>query len=168
MKSYPPIDREADERGRIGFTRVSSYGFPLIILVINSIFAVLLFATFKFGVNAEITFFKSFAVVMYAGLPGILKILLAIGSIWAGASADSFVPQNAVATNPGYFLAPAESPWLYTLASQFDVFAIWTLVLVAVGFSCAGKVKRSTAYVIVFGWFAVATIIFTGLSAAFS
>ena len=104
------------------------------------------------------------AIVVYAGLPGILKLCLAMLSLLAGASPDSFSFQNPVATNPGYFLNPADSPFLYSLASTFDVFLIWTLVLTAIGFSSVSKVKRGTSIAIVFGWWIVFSLLGAGLA----
>jgi Yip1 domain len=148
--------------------RYSSYGFMLIVLIWDVIVAAILFATFKFGASAQVTFSRSFAVVMYASLPGILKSILAVVSILAGVAADSFTMQNPVATNPAYFMNPADSHFLYGIASALDIFMIWTLVLTAIGFSVVGKVKRSTAMVLVFGWYIFFTLVSAGLGAAFS
>ncbi len=145
-----------------------SYGYPALILLINLIISALLFATFKFGAGAELKFKTAFAIVMYAGLPGILKLVLAIVSILAGASADSFSLQNPVATNPAYFMNQADSPFLYSLMSSLDVFLLWTLVLSAIGFTCVSKVKRGTSFAIVFGWWILFTLIGAGIGAAFS
>lgn len=168
VEHLPPPDRDRDRTGRVNGARYITYSFPILLLIINLLFAAILFASFKFGASADVKFSKSLAVMMYAGLPGLFKLILAIASILAGANPDSFFSQNPVATNPGYFLVPSEGPGLYTFASQLDVFTIWTLILVAVGFSCIGKVKRGTAYVVVFGWFVVWTGLWTALAAMFS
>jgi hypothetical protein len=73
-----------------------------------------------------------------------------------------------VATNPGYFLDPADSLFLYSLASALDIFMIWTLALGAIGFTCVSKLKRSTAIFGVFGWYVLFTLFFAGIGAAFS
>ena len=61
-------------------------------------------------------------------------------------SPDSFTFQNPVATNPGYFLNPADNVFLYSVATGIDIFMIWTLVLTAIGFTCVSKVKRGTSH----------------------
>jgi hypothetical protein len=96
--------------------------------------------------------------VIYAALPLMLKTLLALLSVVAGMSPDSFSFQNPVATNPGYFMNPSDNVFLYSLASGIDIFMIWTLVLTAIGFTCVSKVKAGTSYAIVFGWWAVFTL----------
>ena len=60
---------------------------------------------------------------------------------------ERFNPQNPAPTNLGFFLNPLETAKsLYTLASSIDVFTIWFLVLLGIGFSTATgrKVKSSS------------------------
>jgi hypothetical protein len=88
----------------------------------------------------------------------LLMPLLAMLSLLAGVSSDGFNIENPVATNAGYFVGPDGSPVLRALLSPFDVFTIWTLVLTAIGIACISKVKRGTAFAVVFGWFAVVVL----------
>jgi hypothetical protein len=39
------------------------------------------------------------------------------------------------------------------MASALDVFVIWSIVLMGIGFACNSKVKRSTAILIVAAWY---------------
>lgn len=164
-----PADQRAQAMDRQEkVTRYISYGFFLFILIWNVIIAAILLATFKFGASADVSYKTSLAIVMYASLPSVLKSLLGIISVAAGASADSFTFQNPVATNPGYFLNRADAPFLYSIASSLDIIMIWILALTAIGFSSVSKVKRSTAMMIVFGWYVVFTLMSAGLGALFS
>lgn len=165
---YEKLTPEQREQ-QIKWTGISYYVIiPVFTLIIWLVVAALQFATFRFGTNADISYSRSLAVVAYGGLPLVIKALLAIVSVLAGASADGFSMQNPVATNPGYFLNPADGVFLYGLASALDVFMIWTLVLTAIGFSYAGKIKTTTAYVVVFVWWALLTVAGAGIGAAFS
>ena len=150
------------------FTAGISYVFPVITLLIWLIIATALFATFKVAAGADVSFKVSFAIVVYAALPLMLKSLLALVSVVAGMSPDSFSFQNPVATNPGYFMNPSDNVFLYSLASGVDTFMIWTLVLTAIGFTCVSKVKAGTSYAIVFGWWAAFTLAGAALAGAFS
>ncbi|MGH9513597.1 MAG: YIP1 family protein [Terriglobales bacterium] len=164
LEQLPPDQREQRLETGEKITKGISYAFPAIQLLILVIIAAILFATFKFAAGADVSFKVSLAIVVYAGLPALLKVSLAMVSLLAGASPDSFTFQNPVATNPGYFLNPADSPFLYSLASSFDVFLIWTLVLTAIGFTCVSKVKKGTSFAIVFGWWLVFALIGAGLA----
>jgi hypothetical protein len=152
------------QQGQIKVTGIIYYvAIPVILLLIWLIMAGLQFGTFKFAANADITYGKSLAIVVYSALPTMLRSLLAIVSILAGASADGFTLNNPIASNPGYFMNAADNPFLYFVASQVDIFLLWTLVLTAIGFATAGKVKTGTAFGIVFGWWLVITLAFAFL-----
>jgi Yip1-like protein len=167
LDKLPADQREAQLEGGAKFTGVISYVFPVISLIIWLIIATALFGTFKFT-GADIPFKVSLAIVIYAGLPLMVKSLLGLLSVVAGMSPDSFSFQNPVATNPGYFMNPADNVFLYSLASGIDIFMIWTLVLTAIGFTCVSKVKRGTSFAIVFGWWAVFTLAGAALAGGFS
>ena len=149
-------------------TKVVSYIVPLFFLLFWLIIAGALFATFKFAAGVDVSFKVSYAIVVYAALPQMLKSLLATITVVAGASPDSFSFQNPIATNPGYLLNPADSVFLYSVASAFDIFMIWTLALTAIGFTCVSKVRRGTAFAIVFGWWVIITLVGAGVAARFS
>ena len=136
---------------------------PVFTLVIWLVMAGLQFGTFKFGANADISYSKSLAVVVYAGLPMVLRHLLAMVSVLAGASADGFTLNNPVASNPAYFMNAADSPFWYFLASQMDIFLLWTLALTAIGFATTGKVKMGTSFAVVIGWWVVITLTFAAI-----
>ena len=147
-------------------TKFISYGYPAMILVWNALIAGILFATFKFGLSADLSFKRSYATVMYAGLPLVIKTVLAVIAVIAGVNTDSFTFQNPVATNPGYFLNAAENV-LYSLGTALDIFMIWTLIITAIGFSTGTKVKRGTALAVVFGWYILFVLGSTAIGAAF-
>jgi len=146
---------------QVKITGIAYYvAIPLVTLLIWLLMSGLQFATFKFGANADISYSKSLAVVVYAGLPMVLRHLLAIVSVLAGASADGFTLNNPVASNPAYFMNAADSPFWYFMASQIDIFLLWTLALTAIGFAFAGRVKMGTSFAIVIGWWVVITLTF--------
>jgi len=168
LDKLPADQRERQLEQGAKVTQIISYVFPVITLVIWLIIATVLFATFKFAAGAGVSFKVSLAIVIYAALPLMLKTLLALLSVVAGMSPDSFSFQNPVATNPGYFMSPAGNVFLYSVATALDIFMIWTLVLTAIGFTCVSKVKSGTAYAIVFGWWAFFTLAGAAIGAAFS
>jgi hypothetical protein len=169
MDQMPHEQRNNALATQAKITRGISYGFALFILLWNLIVASLLYGTFKLVLSANLSFPATFAVIMYASLPQSLRSLVVIGSLFAGLNPDSFNLQNPVATNPGFFLNPTDSPFLYSLGSALDVFMIWTLVLTALGISSIDKKgKLSTALIVVFSWYAVFALGSAAVAAAFS
>jgi hypothetical protein len=164
-----PADQKAKQMQiSVAFTRYISYSTPIIILIVYVIIAAVLLGTFKFGAGADIKFGTSMAIVTYGSLPGIIGAILGTVSMFAGVDPEGFNPKNPVATNPAYFMDPMQNKFLYSMASALDVFAIWSIILMGIGFACNSKVKRSTAIAIVAGWFVLYKLVGAALGAAFS
>jgi hypothetical protein len=149
-------------------TRYISYSLPVLNLIIFVVIASVLMATFNFAAGSKTPFKTSLAIVIYGSLPGIIVAVLGIVSMFAGVDPAGFNAQNPVATNPAYFMDPTGNKFLYGMASAFDVFILWNIVLMGIGFACNSKVKRSTAIAIVAGWYLLYKLLGAGLAAAFS
>jgi hypothetical protein len=54
---------------------------------------------------------------------------------------QSIDPQNFLASNVGAFLGDNAPAWQLILGGSLDVFAIWAIILMAVGFSAADPKK---------------------------
>jgi len=135
--------------------RYASYGVPVIQLVSFLIIAGVLMGTFNLAAGASVPFKTALAIVIYASLPGIIGAFLGIVSLFAGVDPAGFQARNPVATNPAYFMDPAGNKFLYAMASTLDVFVIWSIILIGIGFACNSKVKKGTAIAIVAGWYLV-------------
>jgi hypothetical protein len=169
IEALPPDQRAKAERQGVTVTKAISYGFSVLSLIWLAIVALVLWGTFSFGLGAEVGYAKSLAIVVFASLPGIFKVLLGVAVILAGMDPDLFMIQNPVGTNPGYYLNFADTPrFLYSVASALDIFTIWTLVLTAIGFTCVAKVKKGTAMAVIFALWAFVTLCGAALGAAFS
>jgi hypothetical protein len=151
------------------FMKIAGYASPVSLLLVTVIVAGILLGLFNFGAGAEVSFKQSLAVVWYSWLPSILSSILALISIVIGSANDSFKEgfnlQNPVATNPAYFMDPTQHKFLYGLASGVDVFAIWIVILLGIGFSSISKVKRGTAIGMVASAYIVFELVKAGLSA---
>ena len=149
-----PADQQARQ---ISFSsslvRYLSYGIPVMILLYFAVTSLVLWATFKFGAGADVSYKTAYAIVFYAALPGVIGSILGAISMFAGVNPEGFNVNNPVATNPAYFMDPTTNKFLYGMASALDVIVIWTIILLGIGFSCNSKVKRTTAIVIVAAWY---------------
>jgi hypothetical protein len=139
-------------------------GFPITLL---------LAAGFATGIirgllGTPIRFVQAFAAVAYAFLPRVIYAGLSI-SVMFLKPPDEFDLQNAFASNPGAFMDPQKSSkFLYTVASQLDVFSIWVILLMAVGLKAAGGKRLSfggALFAVVLPW-AVYVLVRGGLAAA--
>ena len=143
---------------------IFAYGSPALILFYFLISTVALWTTFKVGAAAETSFGQAYAIVMYASLPGIIGAILGTISLFAGVNPEGFDINNPVGTNLAYYLdADTTGKFVRGMASSVDLISIWTIVLIGIGFACTSKVKRSTAIMIVAGWYLVFKLVTSAL-----
>jgi hypothetical protein len=168
MNQAPPEQRELSMKLSLNITKGVFIASPILLLVIVAIGSLGLWGTINFVFGGKATYGSIFAMWLYAGLPGILKVVLGILVIFAGTAPESFNIKNYAPTNAGAFLNPLETnAALYSLASAIDVITIWTLVLLGIGTATVAGVKRSSGYIAVFGWWAIFVLIGVGWAAAF-
>jgi len=165
MAQLPPDQRAARIHMIGASTRYSMYASGVIILIFTAFLSLLNWATFNFAMGATTTFGQNFAVCMFAGLPRIFTAILNIVFIYAGVNTENFNMNNPVGTNIGYYLTDS-SMWLKTMLSFFDVFGLWTLVLMVIGTSIIARKTKGQAAIVVVGWWVLGMIIMTGMAAA--
>lgn len=141
-------------RGRIGTNfKFFLYAGPLIGIIGGVICAAVLLGTANFVFGGKARFKQMLAVWFYGVLPLTVFYLLVIISVYAGLAGDSFNINNALGTNIGYYMQGGDSPrWLVALLSAVDIFAIWSACLLTIGVSIVAGIRRSSAAIVVFGW----------------
>jgi Yip1 domain len=131
---------------------VGAVATPILILI----FAGIYMASFNLFSGAGVRFGQSFAITTHAFLPNAVVSLLAIVILPLKSYGD-VDPENIVATSLKAYLPETAPKPLLALGGSLELFWIWCLVLIAIGFAAANprKVKPGTAYGIVFGLWAV-------------
>ena len=78
--------------------------------------------------------------------------------------------ENPIATNLAAFFPDGTSKVLLTLGKQIDVFTIWILLLLAIGFAAVNprKLKFGGAFGIAFGVWAAYVLVRVGVAFVFS
>lgn len=164
----PPEQQARQLRFAAALTRYIAYASPVTILLAFLLTAVALWATFKLVAASDLSFGTAMAIVAYGSLPGLIGALLGIISLFAGVDREGFNVKNPIATNPAYFMDPAGSKFVYVMASALDIFVIWNIVVMGIGFALNTKVKRSNAILIVAAWYVLWKLLAAGLAAATS
>ena len=167
MDKLTPEQRSTQLTIAAKFTQGIFLAFPILGLIVTAIMAGVLLATINFGFGGKAKFWEAFAVCYYGSLPGLIKVILGIAALLAGAAPESFNSRNFSGTNIGYYLAPDTNKAVLALATSLDVITIWTLILYSIGFATIAGVKRSSGYIAVFGWWIVIVLCGAGIAAAF-
>ncbi len=133
------IERIIDAQA--SFMRIWGRVGPLIVPVVFDLALALVFLfVFRFFLAAEVSFPQSLATVAwtFAAL-GLIQtpILLAVFSLKGDWNLD---PNEVIQANPTLFFEPGDlSRWLSSLCSSIDVFSLWTVFLLATGYSVASQ-----------------------------
>ncbi len=152
MSSLTDAQRQQSMHVIATSTKVVSYAYPAIALIFALIAAGILTMSFNFGLGAKADYKQYLAIWFYAGLPFLIKFLLAAISIFAGVSAEHFDINNPVGTNVGWYLTSDSPLWVRTLLSSADIFTVWVVLLLILGCTTVARVKRGSAAIVVIGW----------------
>jgi hypothetical protein len=136
---------------------------PIFFLVIALIGLAIMKAVF----GQQLSFRTALSVTTYADLPAIIGGVLLIVIVLFGDPA-SFNLSNPAPTSLGFFLSLESVPKpLYTAATSLNVFSLWFMALLGVGFSEAvgRKVRAGTVFLCFFGLWALWVLIHMGLAA---
>ena len=105
----------------------------------------------------SMTYGQTLVVASWAQVPNMIASVLAC-IVFMVRNPSELDPMNAVLSNPGALIGQdALSPWLYSLLSSLDVFAIWTVVLYVLGFAAASKISKGQAASVVLAIFVLKT-----------
>jgi hypothetical protein len=136
-----------------------------LILITSAIYL----AAFNLIFGAQLGFKTTLSIVSYASIPSALRAILGTVILLLKDPA-TINPNNFVASNVAAFLSSDSPKWLLTLGSFLDIFAFWSLVLTAIGFSVVNpkKIKSGSAIGVVIGVYLAFLFLFVGLAAAFA
>ncbi len=114
--------------------------------------ALVYWVTFLAMGNA-MTYGQTLVVTSWAQVPQMINSLLA-SVVFMVRNPSELDPMNAVMSNPGALIGQESlAPWLYSLLSSLDIFAIWTVVLYVLGFAAVGKISKGQAATVVLAIF---------------
>jgi len=166
MDQIPPEQKPAIVARTIASYKYFTYGAAVPVLLFTALYALVLWASFNFGLGAQTSYGQVFAVTMYAALPYLVQTLLIAITLYAGDNAEGFDLKNPVGTNLAYFL-PDVGPVLKGLLQSLDIVKLWSVVLQVLGMAVIAK-KSITQSAIIVGIFWLIGVAFAVVGALFS
>ena len=145
-------------------SKVAAYCAPIFSIIFLLIIAAAMLLAFRlFG--GENNFKQSFAVSVYAWMPGLVKSIISLPIIL---SRDTVPAQDLaiiVYSNLGFLVDMKTNPMAFAVLTSLDVFTIWILILYIIGFSYASHLSKAKSAAIIVTLWAV-TVIFKLVPAA--
>lgn len=120
--------------------------------------------------GSDIDYLRSLAVSLHGLLPNGIAALLAIPVILGRETIGAAEARsgNLLASSLAVFAGEDTGQGLRALLGSLDVFALWSLVLLALGFQVVGRVSRTTSWAVVLTLWLLYVLGKIGLSVAFS
>jgi len=145
LSQMAPEQRAQAMEMQLKFASVGGYaGAILGVPIVDLVWALLLLGIVKGIMGAPVRFKQVFAVVVWAGITGLVSLVLMIIVMFLK-NPDDFNLQNPLVFNPGAMMDPlTTSKFVYSLSSSLDLFTIWLLVLIGIGLKAAGGKTLST------------------------
>ncbi|MFQ5525410.1 MAG: YIP1 family protein [Thermoanaerobaculia bacterium] len=137
-------------------------GAPVVYLLLALVFMVL----FKM-LGGELDFVRSLSVVVHGMIPRAVLALLSLPVILGRDELgfEELQDGSVILSNLGAFAPEEAGPALVALLSSVDLFSIWVVILLAIGYSMVARVSRGAAVGGVIGLWAVYILGKVGLAA---
>jgi len=170
LEQLPPEQREAALQRGATQAKVFRYirgaiGSLLLILIMGGIYL----GAFNLIGGAGLNYKTACTMAAYAHVPLGLRELIAIPVVFLR-EAGTVDPENFLASNLAAFLSSDAKLWQIALGASVDLFGIWSIILLAIGFAAANPKKLSfgKSLGIVLGVFAVFLLFGLGMALIFS
>ena len=170
---------EEQMQQQVGFAKSIAKFSPMIAAVVTPVFYLILAGIFALGlmfIQAKTTFKKILSVVAWSSAAtGIVAVLVTMASLMIKneeglRSIDPTESAGVVPSNIAAFLPSETSAVIKSFAASIDIFTIWFLILLTIGFAAiagARKITTGKTATVVFGFWAVYVLIKVGWAAAF-
>ncbi|HVS88142.1 MAG TPA: YIP1 family protein [Candidatus Acidoferrum sp.] len=165
-----PEQKQQQIEGGAKFSPVLTYAIGLL----GPITAALLVALVMWGAytllgGASTNFGTAFSIASHAFLTGLVSSPLFILILYLKPFGTVDL-ENPIATNLAALLPDESAKWLVALCKSIDIFSIWTLILLAIGFAAVNpkKLKGGKSYTIAFTVWAAFVVIRVGWAFIFS
>jgi len=88
----------------------------------------------------------------------VIKSILGAIVVFTRPNIDLFGLQNPIMSNLGFLADPKTNPVAYTLLASVDLFTLWSLALLIIGFAVAARLSRGKSAAIVIGWWIIVNL----------
>jgi hypothetical protein len=160
--SSEDVDRMV--RFSVAFGKVIGYCSPLLAVGFWAVIAGVLLLAFRL-MGGEGTFKQAFSVTLYAWLPLTIKGILSTIVALTRGSVSPAEMDVLVRSNPAFLVDMKTQHVLYSLLTSIDLFTIWTVVLLVIGFAWVARTSKARAAAIVVGCWVFALVIKLGFAA---
>jgi len=160
--SEEQIEKATEGMEKFYSSPVMRYGAPvasaLVIGIIGVLFLAVIYNVSLPMLGGASDFKRTWAIVCNASLVAVPSAIVRGALVWMKKSAE-------VSTSLSIFAPNLKSSFMSVVLARIDIFAIWELILCAIGLNVVFGLKGAKSYLLVFGVWVVLTTIFALLGA---
>jgi hypothetical protein len=145
-------------------TKVTMWIAPVLSVLFYMLIAGVLLLAFRM-MGGEGTFKQALSSSIYAWTPMLLFSIIMLVVVLARGTFDPMTAATIVKSNPAFLVDMKEQPILFSLLGSFDIFTIWTVVLLIFGFATLARTSKGKAAGIVISLWVLFIVIKLGFAA---
>jgi hypothetical protein len=139
-------------------TKVGIWLSPFLIIIGFVVISGILLLSFRlFG--GEGNFKQAFSATLYSWMPRLVGGIIGTIVVLARGKVDLMELQTIVKSNPAFLVDAKEQPVLFALLTNFDLFGLWSLVLLIIGFAALARVSKAKSAVIVLSLWVILVLV---------
>jgi len=159
--SQSDLDRVA--RMTKAMAKVGPWFAPIFIVAATAIIAGVLLLAFRlFGGQGN--FLQAWSAVLYAWIPRVIQGIIGTIVVMARGLVDPTQMPMIVKSSPAFLVDMKEHPALFALLASFDIFTIWSIILLIIGFAALSKTTRAKAAAIIVSIWVIVILCKTGIA----
>ncbi|HKO57605.1 MAG TPA: Yip1 family protein [Thermoanaerobaculia bacterium] len=168
MENMPPNAPAAQAESAMKMAamigKISSFVAPLFTLIGLAIIAGVLLIAFRI-MGGEGDYKQAFSVLTYASFPTVLKSLITAIVLLARSGVGAQELETLVRSNAAFLVEQKTNPILFSLLTSFDVFTIWFVILLIIGFAAISRFSKAKSAAIIISLWMVAIVVKLGFVA---
>lgn len=148
----------------IAFAKVMGYVSPILVLIGYMIIALVVWGACRLMGGAG-DFKQAFSATLYAHFPRVVLGIIMAVVVKARGSVDPAAIATVVKSNPAFLVDMKEQPVLFALLSSIELFQIWTIALLIIGFAALTKLSRAKTAAIIISLWVISVVVKVGFAA---
>ena len=116
----------------------------------------------------DLSYRQAFGTTTHAFLPGVLGSVILFLVVLRQETIDPSALGDLLQSNLGFLVERKASPAFHSLLQSLDVFSVWSLVLLVLGFAASARVSRKSAAGVIVALWALYVLGKAGFAAIFS
>lgn len=168
MKKQNPNlgDNDIERMGRItkSMTKVMGYIGPMLIIVGYLIIALVVWGACRM-MGGQGDFKQAFSATLYAHFPRVVLGIITAIVVMARGMVDPMTMATVVKSSPAFLVDMKTNPVLFALLGSLEIFQIWTVILLIIGFAALSKLSKAKTAAIVISLWVVMLVVKIGFAA---